>query len=93
MFGGSPNDLLYSLNIVKIGLRRDFFPGKICELFACKRNYFVLQSENAIFACWKERNVECINVTKWIKMKGNYFIFSYVSLTVRVFNFLNLRSC
>ena len=25
-----------------------FFPGKFCKPFACKRNYFVLQSETAI---------------------------------------------
>ena len=82
-----------SLNSVKLELREDFFPGRICKPFACKRNYFVLQSETTNFACWKERNVECINVTKWITMKRNYFIFSYISLTVRLFNFLNLCSC
>ena len=30
-FGGSPNDLLSSLNIVNIGLRGGFFPGIICN--------------------------------------------------------------
>ena len=92
-FGGRPNDLLCSLNIGKLELRRDFFPGKTCKLFSCKRNYFVLQLETTTFACWRKRNVECINVIKWTMLKGNYFIFSCVSLTVRVFNFLNLCSC
>ena len=62
--GGNPNDGLFFLNTGKLEVRGDFFPGKICELFACKRNYFVLQSETATFACWRKRNVECINVTK-----------------------------
>ena len=39
-----------SLNIVKIGLRKGFFPKKFVNSFACKRNYFVLQSESATFA-------------------------------------------
>ena len=39
-----------SLNIVKIGWIRGFFPEKFVNSFACKRNYFVLQSESATFA-------------------------------------------
>ena len=38
-----------SLNSRKLGLTKGFFPGKICKPFACKRNYFILQSETAIF--------------------------------------------
>ena len=59
-------------------------------MFICKRNYFVLQRKNYKFACWREWNVECINATQGIILKRNYFVFSHVSFTVRMFNFLNL---
>ena len=39
-----------SLNTVKIALIKGFFPEKFVNSFACKRNYFILQSESATFA-------------------------------------------
>ena len=92
-FGGNPSGLLILFKYWKVRNYRDFFLGRTCKPFACKRNYFVLQSETATFACWRKWSVECINVIKWTMLKGNYFVFGCVSLTVRVFNFLNLCSC
>ena len=93
MFWGQLKRSTVVVKYLKVDLDMDFFPGKTCKPFACKRNYFVLQSETATFACWRKRNVECINVIKWTMLKGNYFVFSCVLLTVRVFNFPNLCSC
>ena len=90
---GNPSGLLILFKSRKVRSDKEFFPGKTCKPFACKRNYFVLQSETATFSCWRKRTVECINVIKWTMLKGNYFVFSCVSLTVRVFDFLNLGSC
>ena len=64
MSGENPKYLLFCLNTRKGEVTRDFSPEKFVNSFACKRNYFVLQSESAAFACWRERNVECINATK-----------------------------
>ena len=61
---GKPKRSTVLFKYLKVRSYRDFFPGKTCKPFACKRNYFVLQSETATFACWKERNVGCINVAK-----------------------------
>ena len=47
---GNPNDLLFCLNTGKGEVTRDFSPKKFVNSFACKRNYFVLQSESANFA-------------------------------------------
>ena len=83
-FGGSPNNIPLCLKVCKVSFW-DFFPGKTWKPFACKRNYFVLQSETATFAYWRKRNVECINVIKWAMLKRSYFVFSCVSLTMRAF--------
>ena len=53
-FGGAQTIYYCSLNMEKLELRRDFFPRKTCKPFACKRNYFVLQSETATFTCWRK---------------------------------------
>ena len=53
-----------SLNTGNVELREDFFPGKTCKPFVCKRNYFVLHSEIATFSRWRKPNVECINAIK-----------------------------
>ena len=50
-WGGNPNNLLFCLNTGKLEVTKDFFLEEIVNHFACKRNYFVLQSETAIFAC------------------------------------------
>ena len=63
LWGAAQTIRCCSLNIEKLELRRDFFPRKICKPFACKRNYFVLQSETANFlhagrsAIWNASNV------------------------------------
>ena len=44
-FGGSPNDLMFCLNIRKLELTRDFSLEKLVTI-ACKRNYFVLQTRD-----------------------------------------------
>ena len=44
-----------NLNIGKLELRKDFFPEKFVNHFACKRNYFALQSKATAFACWRKR--------------------------------------
>ena len=83
----------WSLNTWKLEFRKGFFPGKTCKRFACKRNYFVLQSETAIFPVGESTTWNASNVIKWAMLKGNYFIFSCVSSSARVFNCLNLCSC
>ena len=37
------------------------------------------------FSCWRRCCVECSNVIKSTMLKGNYFVFECVSLTVRAF--------
>ena len=49
--GGNPNDLIFCLNTGKGEVTGDFFLEKFVNSFACKRNYFVLQSESANFSC------------------------------------------
>ena len=56
--GGNPNDLRFCLNTGKEEVTRAFSLKKFVNSFACKRNYFVLQSESATFACWRERKME-----------------------------------
>ena len=51
------------LNTWKLELRRHFFPGRTCKPFACKRNYFVLQSETATFPGGER---EMWNVSMWL---------------------------
>ena len=50
---GSPRGKSCSLNIWEVGLKKGFFPLKILEMFACKRNYFVLQEK--LQFCLSER--------------------------------------
>ena len=73
--GGNPSGLLILFKYLKVRSYSGFFPGKNGKVFVCKRNYFVLQSETATFACWRKRNVECINVIKWAMFNVNYFVF------------------
>ena len=61
---GNPSGLLILFKFLKVRSYKDFFPGKTCTPFACKRNYFVLQSETATFSCWRKQNVGCINAIK-----------------------------
>ena len=62
--GGNPNDLLFFLNTGNLEVTGTFSLEELVNHFSCKRNYFVLQSKTANFACWRKRNVECINVIK-----------------------------
>ena len=73
---GQPKSFVCSISIGELDRRKGgFFPGKTCTPFACKRNYFILQSETATFACWRKRTVECINVIKMDNVEGELFLF------------------
>ena len=50
--GGTQAVCWFCLNIWKLEVTGTFFPGKTCKPFACKRNYFVLQSGATTFSCW-----------------------------------------
>ena len=66
MFGGGAQKACCdSLNIVKLELRKgDFFPGRTCNRFSCKRNYFILQSETAILPIGESAILNASNVIK-----------------------------
>ena len=82
---GSPNGWLIWFKCRTVRVYRGLSPGTNLWTIVCKRNYFVLQWEIANFACWRRCYVECFNVIKWTMLKGNYFVFDYVSLTMRAF--------
>ena len=48
---GKPKRFTVCLNTGKGEVTKGFFPKKFVNSFACKRNYFVLQSESATFSC------------------------------------------
>ena len=61
---GKPKRSIVLFKYLKVRSYKEFFPGKNCEPFSCKRNYFILQSETATFSYWRKRNVEFIYVIK-----------------------------
>ena len=63
--GGKPKRLTVLFKYWEVRGYKDFFPGRNCKPFACKRNYFVLQSETTTYACWRKRNVECCYTPEW----------------------------
>ena len=91
---GEENEALSScsLNIWKGEEERDFSPGKFCKCLLVRGTTLFCKG-NCKFVYRREWKVECISATQWIMLKRNYFVFSCVSFTVRVFNVLNLCSC
>ena len=83
-FGGNPSGLLILFKYLKVRSYRGFFPGKLVNLLLVRGtiSFYKLESEN--FTCWRKCYVEWINAFKWAMLNVNYFVFSYVSLAVRV---------
>ena len=83
---GSLRGLLYSLNRVELALRRGFFSlEKICKHSVVRGTISFYNEKLQFWHAGRSAIWNASNVLKWEMLKRKYFVFSCVSLTVRMF--------
>ena len=82
---GNPKVLLFLYKYRKVRGKTGLFPRETCELLVVRGTTSFCNNKITNFAYWRKCCVECSNVMKWTMLKGNYFVFSCVSLIVRAF--------
>ena len=84
-FGETQAVCWFCLNIWKLEVTGGFFPRKLVNLLLVRGTTSFYKPESENFTCWRKCYVEWVNAFKWAMLNVNYFVFSCVSLAVRVF--------